>query len=435
MKSKNKVEAITTIYAVEREEEKTVLEEEETRGFLGSVFSKIKRRFNKNECDFKEESYFTSNDDNNEDLLNEIAKDEELEDIKKNIGEDKTLKDICFLNFTSFKHSLIKLNKLSVEDYFYMLKIIIESNLNDAKDKTLFIVGLREEVLNYQDCLAIKILPVDHLQNIITFNKLPKISYNYSTEFSFDNKKAIFLLENGILLEDSDIDLEYYDIINLKEISIKYSEKYLNIFIEKKFKQTKFLTFIQIKELLDLGLNINTVDNRNKNMLWYIRDKEDLEFLIEKGININHLNDKNENFLFDHIRENNIFNIMEKELIDYIIKLNLNMNTINDKGENILFVASRVNIEYLHFLLSLKLINEKQRNLKGENILFFIEDKKTIDLLVEKLGFDIHIINNSGENLLFNRSVESVSLLIEMGVDRKKLNYKNENYFDYIKKK
>lgn len=434
MKRKVQQSHISNIYAVNNEE--TPSSYEDNNGKLKGVFGKLFSVFGSKERNNNKNNYsgFNSINEENQGFVHDIMDDNGVKDIKNNIGEDKTLREICFIDLRSFKSSLLKLTKISNEEYIYMINVLIEENVEDSMDKFLFIVSMNENIVNYKESVLLKSLPIEYIKKVSEVTKLEKVKYQKSKSYEYNNKVAVFLFEEGLLTSNSHVDLEFYKVEKLKELSKKYGVEYTLPFVKEKFEQSNFLNFNQVKALFDLGLDLNIVDNKNKNAYWFVKTLEDIQYLIDKGVNINHLNDVNENFLFDFLRENHNFNLVEKEIIQYLYDHDFNFNTISKKGENILFVAARKSKDCLQYFLNMNLIDYHQRNIEGENILFLIEDQKTLSVLVEELGLNIHIINNKGENLLFNRGVESVALLIEMGVNKKHKNYQGENYLPYIKK-
>lgn len=430
MKKENRKESITMLYSLAKDmdEENSEVETENK----SSIWDRLKGKFKKNK---RENQYFEhySQDDNKE-LVNEIAKDQDVNNIKKHIGTDQILDEICDMPFKLFKVNILNLNAINIEDEIYLIKKINEENGNysieDIIEKTLFIINKNKKLIGHEDNFILKIIRYKVLEKLISENTMPKISYKINEHIPFSNKRAILFFENGLLLKDSDIDLCNYSVQKIKNISKNYGIEYVQPFLENKFKNSNFISFGEIKEMIEIGLDINTIDNNGKNSLWYIKEIEDFNFLKEKGINLNQLSNKNENFLFEYISQITTFNFLEKEVLENVIKTNLNLNNINNKGENILFSAARKNIKCLHFLLNLNLINCYQLNNNGESILYFIEDKKTIDVLVNTIGFDINIINNHGENLLFNRSFDTVAMLIELGVNKKVKDFNGKTYLD-----
>lgn len=425
----NKKDGITIMYSINKDEASAF--ENETEDEKEGLWGKFKKLFSRKETDLNLEEQYSSND-NNDDLVNEIANDQDVSDIKRNIGDDKTFRNMCLYGFNDFKQYLMKLNtdEVTEEEYLYMEKVILSDINDESLDKIMFLIKTKESLLKYEDSIFLKRLPLKFFEQVHTYHKIPKMNYIKSKDYIYNNNLAIYLFQNGLLDENSEPDLEYFKIEDMQKIKNKYGYDYIKNYIDSKFHNTSFLKFSEIKTLIDIGMNPNIVDKMGRNLYWYISDLEELQYLETHDVILNHLNDKGENFLFDYLQEIPNFGFNEKEFVNYVIEKKLNINTINKKGENILFMTARKNIEIFKFLLSLNIIDHKQRNLKGENILFYIEDKKTIDVLIEKYEMSLFVLNNNGESLIFNRNLDTVALLIEMGVSRKIKNNQGKTYLD-----
>lgn len=430
MKKENRKESITMLYSLAKDmdEENSEVETENNISF----WKKFKNKFKK---ETQNNNYFEHySEENNKELVDEIAKDKDVNDIKKHIGTDQIFDEICEMPFKLFKINLMKLNSMSIEDEIYLIKKLNEDGGNyeteEIIDKTLLIINRNKEIINYSDNIVLKLVKYKVIEKLINEYKLPQIEYKISEDIPYSNKRAILFFENGLLLKNSDVDLYNYSVQKIKKISDNFGVDYIKSFLKNKFKNSNFISFSEIKEMIQIGLDVNSVDDNGRNALWYIKETEDLNFLIEKGINLNQLSNKNENFLFEYVSQITTFNFIEKEFMENAIKTNVNINTINIKGENILFTAARKNVKCLQFLLNLNLINCYQLNNNGENILYFIDDKKTVDVLINGIGFDKNIINNNGESLLFNRNFDTIAMLVELGVNKKIKDFEGKTYLD-----
>lgn len=431
MSKKISEEGMTMMYSINKEEDPSENNTSEiSKGVFGRSWKGLKNIFSKDgRREETEQDVFTYDD--NEELINQIAKESDVKDIKKNIGSDDVFDDICTSKFHEFKSAIIQLKQLTEEDYIYMIKKIIEYNMDDKEEKIFFIIRKNERILEYNKAIVLNIIPLSILKKMIEYFKFPQLVYKENSDFIYDNKKALFFLNNGLLKQGSSVDLDFVKINELKIIAENYGNDYILPFVMKKFEQTKFLTFQQIKELVSIGLDVNVTDYEESSLLWSVKDVHDLKYLLSLGLNINHRNNKGENFLFDYIREIEIFDQDDIDLIEVCMENNLNINNINSLAENILFVsAKKTDKKCFQYLFNLQRINYQQRNLMGENILFYIEDQKTIRVLTENYGMDLHIINNNGENLLFNRSLDSVAVMIELGVRRDLANYNGQTYLE-----
>lgn len=429
-----KKEDLTMYYSLDKDEENNTdynTEIDSKNENRPKIFKKIFGFLGKKKSN---DDYIHPYEEESDHLVSEIAEEQKLTTIKKTIGTDQIFDEICQMPFKLFKSNLSVLNSITNDDQFYIIKKLNEDLAHfeeqDIIDKTIYVIGINKNILIYHEKIILKIIKMKVLEKLLEVEKLPKISYKINKIIPFSNKRALLFLEHGLLNSDSDVDLTLYSINKMKKIAEEYGEDYIRPFLHSKFKSSKFISFNDIKELLNIGLDINTTDDLGRNALWYIKECDDLIFLLDKGIKLNKLDDKNENFLFHYISNLTSFNFIEKELIEKTIDLKINVNNINIKGENILFTAARKNTNCLHYLLNLNIINCHQLNNKGENILFFIDDRKTIDVLVNSVGFNINIVNNYGENLLFNRSFETVAMLIEMGVYKKNKDFSGKTYLD-----
>lgn len=430
MKKENRKESITMLYSLAKDmdEENSDVETEQNIPF----WKKWKNKFKKEK---KENDYFEHySEDDNKGLVDEIAKDKDVSDIKKHIGTDQIFDEICEMPYKLFKANLMNLNSMSIDDEIYLIKKLNEDvgnyEIEDIIDKTLLIIGRNKSIIDYENNIVLKLVKYKVIEKLISEYKLPKFEYKISENIPYSNKRAVLFFENGLLMENSDLDLYNYSVQKIKNISNNFGVDYIKPFLKNKFKNSKFISFNEIKEMIEIGLDINAVDENGQNALWYIKELEDLNFLIERGININQLSNKNENFLFEYVSQVTTFNFIEKEVVETAIKTSLNINNINIKGENVLFSAARKNIKCLQFLLNLNLINCYQLNNNGENILYFIDDKKTVDVLINNIGFDKNIVNNHGESLLFNRNFDTIAMLVELGVNKKIKDFKGRTYLD-----
>lgn len=157
-----------------------------------------------------------------------------------------------------------------------------------------------------------------------------------------------------------------------------------------------------VKFLIDLGLNINHVDNVGRNALFY-SDYRKSEVLLSNGININTIDENGENALFMHFRENKFSGKIKlpTDKLELLLKSGINTEIINNDGNNCAWGANK---EFLE--------------------------------IFKKYGVNLHYINNNNENLLFSvlNNKGSVLFLVDNGLDPLLKNNKNESALSKINK-
>lgn len=157
-----------------------------------------------------------------------------------------------------------------------------------------------------------------------------------------------------------------------------------------------------VKFLIDLGLNINHVDDAGRNALFY-SDYRKSEVLLSNGININAIDKNGENALFMHFRENKFSGKIKlpTDKLELLLKSGINAEIINNDGNNCAWGANK---EFLE--------------------------------IFKKYGVNLHYVNNNNENLLFSvlNNKDSVLFLVDNGLDPLLKNNRNENALSKINK-
>lgn len=278
------------------------------------------------------------------------------------------------------------------------------------------------------------LLKLDNINDIKSM--IDNIDHNYLSSSYHIKKYVDYLLSEKYKIVDNN------DVIN--EIIVYLINKGLNIniFYDRSIIYDIYkLNEETIKLAIDKGYDINATNynalellltsykfiNSNK-AIYYI------ELLIKYGLNINYINNDNKNYLFI-LYTSLIFNEKSnKEDINYINKTkeiakllinnNININHLDNNNDNILYY---VNDKEVAELLINKGINIHNKNKNGENALFNINNKEMIELLMNK-GIDVHNENNNGETALFYKiSKDKIDILLNNGLDINKLNKNNEN--------
>lgn len=234
------------------------------------------------------------------------------------------------------------------------------------------------------------------------------------------------------LLLDDDIDINHLEALTFifENISHPFGATCFNLFIEKGLnvkkmeedglfnKASDMASFDNeihsmrhpfilcdsnaVKYLIDLGLNINHVDDAGRNALFY-SDFRKSEVLLSNGIDMNTIDKNGENALFMHFRENKFSGRIKlpTDKLELLLKSGINNKIINNDGNNCAWGANK---EFLE--------------------------------IFKKYGVDLHYVNNNNENLLFSvlNNKDSVLFLVDNGIDPLLKNDKNENALSKINK-
>lgn len=105
----------------------------------------------------------------------------------------------------------------------------------------------------------------------------------------------------------------------------------------------------KIKLLINYGLNINTIDEKNRNVSFYCDNLASLRVLIKCGLDLN---------LQDNDGKTPLFYLRNKIIINELLANNINLNILDDNGNNFLsyynFYFSTNSILKKSFLISKK---------------------------------------------------------------------------------
>ena len=180
----------------------------------------------------------------------------------------------------------------------------------------------------------------------------------------------------------------------------------------------------EISKLL-LSFNIDPLlcDNKNKNFLFYlvsegIKNIEIIDKVINLGTNINSVNNRGETVLFEivsHIKKTkkherkkiNSFLLLIKELLNKGIDINIE----NEKKETVLYRAVKTeNKDLLHILIKNKSININHKNIYKETALFILVHNwlKNLELIIDFLN------NKANPNLKDSHGQSAIEILIDI---------------------
>lgn len=194
--------------------------------------------------------------------------------------------------------------------------------------------------------------------------------------------------------------------INIDKIK-KYINKGVNINSVDEKGRTILFTLANkkklnaIKVLMDLGINIYKEDNLGKTIFSEACEKYDftlVRFLLEIGFNANHKNSLGRTILQDNVLLGNekVFQVLLNYDLDFNIRDNDNKTVLFDAIENgSVEILKRV-IEHVD---DLNVVDKE-----GKTALFYavLKDNIRLALLLIDAGINVNIVDNSGQNVLFN---------------------------------
>ena len=148
------------------------------------------------------------------------------------------------------------------------------------------------------------------------------------------------------------------------------------------------------KELMRLGVNVDSVDNRNENAFFLVTRSENKEliniFLENCNINLNHKNIDDETVLSILV----LRGIKTAELIKYYLQKGANPDIQNDDGKTIIEIL-------LDIILHLQ--NKKELDFKYESQLNSDAEYPTVlELILTNSTIDLNNYNSKGEPLFFD---------------------------------
>ena len=210
----------------------------------------------------------------------------------------------------------------------------------------------------------------------------------YISDKIFASRFLLILIPFGInpnvILNDINYKIEVKD----KNEEYNPSESILMLFCSK--SNSTIISYLCESKI---KLDVNYLDMRNRNALFYLRgaseDKKIIEMLVEKGINVNQ-RDRDGNTAL----HNAIINIGKKQLIYDLI----------DVGNVNFMIKNNQNCNSLE-LINQKWISKKNINYNKYNIIDYNDIKEIIELIKNKLSVKLyaqHINFNRNENNINN---------------------------------
>ena len=149
-----------------------------------------------------------------------------------------------------------------------------------------------------------------------------------------------------------------------------------------------------IKELIRLGVNVDSIDNKNENAFFQATRSENKEliniFLENSNINLNHKNNNHETVLSILV----LNGIKNNELIKLYLKKGANPNIEDKSGKTIIEV-----------LIDIILHSENRKELDFEYEILLNKDAEypsVLELILNNSNIDINNLNSKGEPLFFD---------------------------------
>lgn len=176
----------------------------------------------------------------------------------------------------------------------------------------------------------------------------------------------------------------------------------------------------ELKNLLKIGVDINTPNSSNQNALFGCRYPELMEEMINAGININHI---------DSFNKNALFYAPSSETISVLIENGININHTDTLGGNALFYTN--DAESVRLLVK-NGVSINHTDLEDKNALFFAANESSARELIVN-GIDINHTDSYGGNALFsNCEPDVIRLLIQRGINVNQRNVYGSNSVNII---
>lgn len=187
-------------------------------------------------------------------------------------------------------------------------------------------------------------------------------------------------------------------------------------------------------ELINRGIDINYLDYKGRNCLWFIKENEVWNILISKGININQ---QTKNYYYEKTVLMDAINSRNYDKAEILINNNVDLNIEDRTGNNIIF----------QFPSDERLFNLiKNKKIKYHNnishILCLTESINIAKFLIEEKGVDVNkTYKGMGAGsmevtaLMLNTNIDVSKLLISYGADVNKLDSfgRNALYYNIFK--
>ncbi|MGV8118149.1 MAG: ankyrin repeat domain-containing protein [Candidatus Xenobiia bacterium LiM19] len=171
-----------------------------------------------------------------------------------------------------------------------------------------------------------------------------------------------------------------------------------------------------VKYLLDKGADLNGMDSNGDIPLNTAADFDNIdiaELLVERGADVNARGKRGNTPL--HIA------VMGKKmkLVSFLVSKGADMNTVNNEGITPLDNALMHSMDLLEALKTLG-VDVTARTSRGETALFYADEQKTAEFLIEK-GIGVKIRDNDGRTALHgsgaNRNIDVARVLVRHGAE------------------
>lgn len=167
---------------------------------------------------------------------------------------------------------------------------------------------------------------------------------------------------------------------------------YLNTSIEDKEEKENHLDMI--KALINLGIDVNAIDNNEENVLFFASKNEDNKLinclLSNSNINLNQQNNKGNTILLDLV----LSGIKNADLIRLFLKKGLNPNLLNISKKSIIEIL----IDIILHIENKKPLEFEDKNLLNENA----EYANLLEIILKNSTIDINRLNSNGKPLFFD---------------------------------
>jgi len=324
-----------------------------------------------------------------------------LEEIIKFLIEEKGADvNIKNNNGVSFLMYLVSKNNISLE----LVKYLVEERHCDIDDKdfegnNILMYALRKgnkKIYNYF---------LDKCQDFSYKNDLGT-NLLMSAVLNADLDTFDILIDKGVPLNDVDDEgrnaffYMFYGIDFIKHINY-YESCFGNMFRKRKL----------FKYLVELGIELNQQDNKGRNILFYIKDLETMEFAVEHGIDIHHKDNEGRTALFyatDH------------KIIKYLVEQGVDASIRDHHGHTVIYnidLSSNNFVSFIYLINHGADPNDFQFNCKYYQYFYYVYRFNNISQLVD-VG-----INFDSINMMDNETDEEVKETF--------LDYFINNYYRY----
>ncbi len=324
--------------------------------------------------------------------------------------------DICSVIFNTFNYNILD----------YLLNNGISIYTYDNTCKNIFDYSL---LLNNDDIISkyINELKTINKNELLEKNKLFNNYYNFiqiliKNGINFNNISNNKLLFDSIINKNID-NIQLY-IKNGSNINFTYNN------ISCLMAAVAIDNYDIVKLLIDNGVYINYVNNRNENVLPYTIKNHNIniiQLLIDNNVDYNYYY-KNKHIIFYFIKY--------IDIIKYFIEIiHIDINILDNHNNNLLYYAYNIkDIELFNYLISNK-IDINNINIENKCVLFY-------SIYEQNFNFsNILIDNNADVNCLYNVSFmyylnyNIIKFLVDIKFDFNKHDIKNCLFINALKEK